>query len=336
MGLETKLFEGEVDDSFICKLCQKVFLNPVSCSCKHMFCNNCMMKRLQYEKLKHCPICKTKFTGKLAQPSNEFKLQLLQLRINCSNKCGKSVLLGELPDHVSEMCPHTPITCPNYGKGCRKTIRRCDIKHHLKECDFREVVCEACGHTTIFRDLFTHQSRTKCLEKKLKQQIIREFRNTTREVRRHKSLLTKQHVKRDILLRRQELEHSRNLQSSRLSTSRKFGSLESLANSNGNIGTGVFLTENVLQKYYKPANGHSGSSVISDTTSLGSRAPLPSRAGHNVFECIRCKKLFKPQNNHENACSWHQGPIVKVFGGTCYGCGKVDYSPGCITGYHQA
>lgn len=21
---------------------------------------------------------------------------------------------------------------------------------------------------------------------------------------------------------------------------------------------------------------------------------------------------------------------------TCYGCGKVDYSPGCITGYHQA
>nr|XP_034312884.1 uncharacterized protein LOC105317372 [Crassostrea gigas] len=195
------------------------------------------MKRLQYEKLKHCPICKTKFTGKLAQPSNEFKLQLLQLRINCSNKCGKSVLLGELPDH-----------------------------------------------------------------------------NTTREVRRHKSLLTKQHVKRDILLRRQELEHSRNLQSSRLSTSRKFGSLESLANSNGNISTGVFLTENVLQKYYKPANGHSGSSVISDTTSLGSRAPLPSRAGHNVFECIRCKKLFKPQNNHENACSWHQGPIVKVFG----------------------
>lgn len=336
MGLETKLFEGEVDDSFICKLCQKVFLNPVSCSCKHMFCNNCMMKRLQYEKLKHCPLCKTKFTGKLAQPSNEFKLQLLQLRINCSNKCGKSVLLGELPDHVSEMCPHTPITCPNYGKGCRKKIRRCDIKHHLKECDFREVVCEACGHTTIFRDLFTHQSRTKCLEKKLKQQIIREFRNTTREVRRHKSLLTKQHVKRDILLRRQELEHSRNLQSSRLSTSRKFGSLESLANSNSNTSTGVFLTENVLQKYYKPANGHSGSSVISDTTSLGSRAPLPSRAGHNVFECIRCKKLFKPQNNHENACSWHQGPIVKVFGGTCYGCGKVDYSPGCITGYHQA
>uniref|UniRef100_A0A8W8K008 TRAF-type domain-containing protein n=1 Tax=Magallana gigas TaxID=29159 RepID=A0A8W8K008_MAGGI len=232
------------------------------------------MKRLQYEKLKHCPICKTKFTGKLAQPSNEFKLQLLQLRINCSNKCGKSVLLGELPDHVSEMCPHTPIKCPNYGKGCRKTIRRCDIKHHLKECDFRE--------------------------------------NTTREVRRHKSLLTKQHVKRDILLRRQELEHSRNLQSSRLSTSRKFGSLESLANSNGNISTGVFLTENVLQKYYKPANGHSGSSVISDTTSLGSRAPLPSRAGHNVFECIRCKKLFKPQNNHENACSWHQG-IVLIF-----------------------
>ncbi|XP_062569089.1 TNF receptor-associated factor 5-like [Saccostrea cucullata] len=311
MGLETKLFEGDVDESFICKLCHKVFLNPVSSSCKHLFCNNCIQKRFQYETLKHCPICKTKFTDKLTQPSNEFKLKLLQLRIMCSNKCGKVVLLGELPDHVSDMCPHTPVTCPFYGKGCRKKIRRCDIKRHLKECDFREVVCEACGYTTIFRDLFTHQSRTKCLEKKLKQQIIREFRHTNREVRRHKSLLNRQHVKRDILLRQKELEHSRNLQSSRLSSSRRFGSLESLANSN--TSTSVFLTENVLQKCFKGGQGQSGSSLVSDSTSVGSRAPLPSRSGHNVFECMRCKKLFKPQYNHEGACRWHQGPVSIFF-----------------------
>jgi hypothetical protein len=112
-------------------------------------------------------------------------------------------------------------------------------------------------------------------------------------------------VRRDILLRRQELEHSRNLQSSRLSASKRFGSLESLTNSNAS--TSVFLTENAQQKYWKGSQGHSGSSVVSESTSVGSRPPLPSRSGHNVFECIRCRKLFKPQNNHENACTWHQG-----------------------------
>lgn len=55
-------------------------------------------------------------------------------------------------------------------------IRRQEAEEHAEECDWRPVVCEACGHRTVRRDLCTHQSRKKCLEKKLRHQVSRAMR----------------------------------------------------------------------------------------------------------------------------------------------------------------
>ncbi|KAK3089919.1 hypothetical protein FSP39_007644 [Pinctada imbricata] len=305
MGLEPGLFEGELDRDFLCCVCHKVFLNPVSAGCQHLFCQSCMGKRRMNERTQCCPICKTKFTKTLSPPSTEFKLNLLQLRIRCSNKCGLVLNLGDFPEHLDEDCPFTPVLCPNKAKGCKKRIRRCDIKRHVEQCDYRDVVCEACGHSTVYYDLFTHQSRTHCLEKKLKQQIIRELRTTNGEVRRHKSLISKQHIKRDIELKRQEIEHARFLQKSRLSTMRRYSSLENLPTG------GVFITENIDDNP-KSREENSRNSSRTDNTLASSRVPNPSRSGHNVFECQRCKRLFKPESNHKDACRWHTGVSARL------------------------
>lgn len=316
MGLDPRQFVDPVDDKYVCKLCHKVFLDPVANHCGHIFCSSCVKKRLGGDMAKRCPDCSAQLIKKMSPPSMDFRLELLTLQIRCHNKCGKTFPLSSLPDHMGDECPNTAMTCPNISKGCKKKIRRCDIKKHVEECDFRDVECEACGFVTIYCNLFTHQSRVRCLEKKLKQQIIREQRNHANDVKRHRAHLTKQNIRREVEDRRVVLEHTRYLKNGK---NKMHGSLESLTN---NKTSDVFLTEVVNNQ----PNGDEGTSP----------PPHPSRTGHAVFSCIRCKKLYNAMSNNEKACRWHAGPIMDVFGGTCFACGRVDYQPGCMSGHHHS
>ncbi|OWF51811.1 TNF receptor-associated factor 5 [Mizuhopecten yessoensis] len=287
MGLDPRQFVDAVDEKYICKLCHKVFLDPVENVCGHIFCSSCIKKRLKGDMAKRCPVCSAPLTTKTAQPSMDFRLELLNLQIRCHNKCGKTFPLANLPDHMGDECPNTAVPCPNISKGCKKKIRRCDIKKHVEECDFREVECEACGFVTVYCNLFTHQSRVRCLEKKLKQQVIREQRNQANDIKRHRSQLTKLNVRRDVEDRKAFLEHARHLKSGK---HKRHGSIENLSD---NQTRDVFLTELVNNQ----AQSDDGSSP----------PPHPSRTGHAVFSCVRCKKLYNAMSNNEKACRWHAG-----------------------------
>nr|XP_026691233.1 uncharacterized protein LOC100187223 isoform X1 [Ciona intestinalis] len=50
--------------------------------------------------------------------------------------------------------------------------------------------------------------------------------------------------------------------------------------------------------------------------------------------CHRCKKTYKESKNTAEACRFHLGPIIGVFGGMCQSCGRLDYTKGCVSGYH--
>lgn len=325
MGLELRLFDGEVDDHFICKLCNKVFLDPVTNQCSHSFCSSCIKKRLASDKARICPICSGRLTNEFQQPSIEFKLKLLSLTIRCSHKCGATLQIADLPDHVAEECPNTPLECPN--KGCQKKVRRCDMTRHMDECDYRQVVCEACDHVTVFCELFTHQSRVKCLERKLKQQVIRELRNANLEVSKHRNNVNKQHIRLEAQQRKLILDHARNLAGKppALVHSPRPNNSTSPNRITSNETTPVFITEDKMNGMERHGD--------EDT---GSPAPPSSRVGHALFPCKRCKKLFNPDSNRKSSCKWHAGPMIEVFGGTCFACGRVDYQPGCVAGFHQA
>ncbi|XP_039660587.1 nuclear factor 7, brain-like [Perca fluviatilis] len=48
-------------ESFLnCHVCSETFSDPVSLSCSHSFCSNCLQKFWEQAKNKNCPICKTK------------------------------------------------------------------------------------------------------------------------------------------------------------------------------------------------------------------------------------------------------------------------------------
>ena len=56
------VLDKNVDESdFICSLCSEIFINPVTTSCKHDFCKQCL-KTVGSCWDKHCPTCNKNLT----------------------------------------------------------------------------------------------------------------------------------------------------------------------------------------------------------------------------------------------------------------------------------
>ena len=291
MGLDVNLFEDDVADEFICKICNKVLLNPLVAGCSHVFCEPCLLRRIESKGTRaQCPVCTSALDPDTFLTSSiDFKLRLLNLKIRCSNKCGETFSLGDLPDH-SEICPNAPVFCEFRKRGCQKTVRRSDLKKHLDECDFRSVECEACGYVTVYRDLFTHQSRVRCLEKKLKQQIIRERRVSSQQIQKHRDKMFHEKVRLEQHQRKRLLEHSKNLSNAARSHSK-------LDIHSPRLGT-VFITECPLTRVDLPDPR--------DERHMG-RTPHSSRSGFVLQTCAQCTKFFRADTNHKTSCRWHAG-----------------------------
>lgn len=341
MGLDVDLFEESVGDEFLCKLCRKVLLNPIVAGCAHVFCEPCLLRRIKSKTGKaQCPTCTSVLDPDAFLTSSiEFKLRLLNLKVRCSHNCGESFALGDLPDH-DEVCPYTPVQCKFRNKGCKKTVRRSDLQKHLDECECRTVQCEACGYVTIYRELFTHQSRVRCLEKKLKQQIIRERRVSSQQIQKHRDKMFHEKVRLEQEQRKRMLEHAKQLNNkptplyhskSRFSLHRSDISLNrsdlNLNLNDSQHNGSVFVTESPLADNELPDPN--------DDRHMG-RTPHSSRSGFVLQSCGQCGKFFRANTNHHHSCRWHAGPMIEVFGGTCCACGRLDYQPGCVTGFHRA
>lgn len=245
MGLDRELFPGDVEKEFICRLCSQVLLNPVTAGCEHIFCQSCVVRTMKSLVTKHaCPTCNASISLNMTDTNVEFKLKLLNLVMQCTHKCGANFILAELPDHM-EICPNAPVECT--FKGCKRTIKRCDKRKHQDECDFRPVECEACGHQTIYIELFTHQSRVRCLEKKLKQQIIRERKAASREINRHREKLFRDNVRLDQHQRKQLVTHSKTLITRK--SSRRMSREDGDSEFDYPAGDVVFVTENRIPEH---------------------------------------------------------------------------------------
>lgn len=287
MGLDVTLFAAGVDSDLVCSICENVLLEPVQTACSHMFCRICLEEAFLHAKLEFCPVCNKTMDYVVKQPSAEFKIRLLALMIRCSNGCGTVCKLEELPDHVSEICPNTPVVCNNKSRGCKKAVRRCDVARHANECDFKEIACEACGHQTILRDIYSHQRRVGCLEKKLKQQLIRELRKTKKETMLHKQEIQKVRMKVEIE-QRKALDRARSL--------------------HDDNGTWASNCDDMSIAIISDDDKHCGRNFGARRgAAIVNRVPNPPRTGQNVFSCRRCDRIFKPEANYVTSCRWHAG-----------------------------
>ncbi|KAK6170071.1 hypothetical protein SNE40_018551 [Patella caerulea] len=284
MGLEVDLFEEKVPSDLVCGICENVFLDPVANACPHVFCRACIKKRLSRHSTRSCPICKTQLISKSHQPSVDLKRRLLNLVINCSHDCGGRFPLAEFPEHITYDCPNIPTTCPNRAKGCREKVPRCAVEWHLEECEYRLVDCDACSAQVVYRELLVHQKRNRCLEKRLKQHLTQEFRRVNLDVIKHRRQVDRDTLRLEVDQRKRFLDHFRSKQwkqPNRRSPPR------TAATTRSEPSRAFFLTETASCETRPQTTGLTQDGVI--------------------YNCTKCSKPFRPDNNHNMSCCWHPG-----------------------------
>ncbi|XP_019644374.1 PREDICTED: RING finger protein 151-like [Branchiostoma belcheri] len=336
MGVELTSVVGDVDESLICPLCNMVLLDPVMAHCQHVFCQDCVSRKRLTSAV--CPVCSTPFIERFVPAPRELQSALQALEMRCNLGCGGTCTIGGLAEHMEE-CPLLFLDCPYKSRGCKDILQRRDMAAHLEDCNFRYVDCEACGHRTLFCDLFTHQKAKKCMEQKLKREVVDSVRRSRGQVRCHRKELTE-----DIHYRDQQ---QRRWLKSRLSWSRPGRGIERsmsqpavMTLSDWNSGQ-VFLTA-VPQT--APSGARPDTHLArsdSDLTTMTSPDDRPQTDmvitnSAPVIKCRRCNRRYREAKNHSTACCWHQGPVVELFGGTCQTCGRLDTQEGCLLGYHIA
>lgn len=135
MGYDIKRFrESDVNEEFICPICQDVLEDPVLVeNCEHLFCRQCINKWLQTSKTKLCPIDRIEINeSTLRPPQRSFRNLITSLLISCDfqiNGCEEWVKIEELSTHAMN-CVFNPVVmnqeieCPS---GCGATVKRCGL-----------------------------------------------------------------------------------------------------------------------------------------------------------------------------------------------------------------
>ena len=272
MGLNVKHFEGaNIDPKFICSHCHGVFVDPVSCKCKHILCWVCF-KRRKKRRL-NCLVCSEELAVSSEALESGWLKELGELKVICTKGCKKVVCFELLKQHFDTECDFALISCTN--KGCTRKVRRTDLAEHLTKCDFRLVSC-CCGVQICFSDLRQHQLAQKCVVKQNLQMIVRKRREMEQAIREHRLSMQKQCFE-------EECEQRRLIKSKQMSV---------------RATTALSVrSEPTLSTVAK------GEGVARSSSSHSAPGPLQRTA----ISCRQCGKLYSKSTNHKNACTWHFG-----------------------------
>ncbi|CAD5123802.1 DgyrCDS12113 [Dimorphilus gyrociliatus] len=175
------------------------------------------------------------------------------------------------------------VECPNKNSGCKVKLKTKDVEYHEENCDFSTIECEGCHKELKRKDLRQHEKIKRCVESKLKRELIKATKGFNDENKQHILKIKMDSAKR---------------------------------------------TGRQLRQYHNRLHEKIGFSP---------RVPSATRRSPQFFFstiCKRCNRSFNDTTNHSSACTWHEGPILPVFG-TCQACGRLDYQIGCIAGEHS-
>ncbi len=143
-----------VDDTLVCPVCKTPFYSPVTTSCGHTFCADCINRALETQAT--CPI------DRLPIDKNQdcyrlpliVKDQLDRLKVRCPNKgCNHECSREHLEGHCERRCDFTPVRCPE--PTCSKLVARRDATPE-KGCLHEDTACQFCHKIMPFVDLDAH------------------------------------------------------------------------------------------------------------------------------------------------------------------------------------
>ena len=132
-----------------CPVCLELLKEPVSTSCGHLFCQNCIKR----QPIATCPTCRKRFT---TTPDRGIVRIVKAFKVKCPNSvegCEWQGDLGDAEEHLEKKCQHQKVECPN---GCGEKMKRKTVQHHTQgDCTHRPYKCPHCDHKGVYKDVTT-------------------------------------------------------------------------------------------------------------------------------------------------------------------------------------
>ena len=128
--------------NFISPCSLSIMLRPVTLSCGHSGCQDCLAKLSAMATHPRCPLCKKNIDSDL---NINFSLHAItsHFEVYCTNDgCQWKGNFGCSEEH-SNRCAKLKLQCEN--NGCHQFLRRGEMVSHLLECPKKQTSCSHCG-----------------------------------------------------------------------------------------------------------------------------------------------------------------------------------------------
>ena len=131
-----------------CAICLELVSQPVSTSCEHLFCENCI------KSLHTCPTCRKRISGTTPDVGSAKVLKAFKVKCpNTEQGCEWEGHLGDAEEHLEKKCQQQTVKCPN---GCGEKKKRELLQNHTEhDCPSRRYTCPHCYHVGVYRDVTT-------------------------------------------------------------------------------------------------------------------------------------------------------------------------------------
>ncbi|XP_003460064.1 E3 ubiquitin-protein ligase TRIM39-like [Oreochromis niloticus] len=123
------------EDQFLCSICLDVFTDPVTTSCGHNFCKNCISQHWDMNVMYQCPMCKETFCTRPQLRVNTFISEMVaQFRREAQQKASSSsseqqaAKPGEVP---CDVCTGTRLTAVKSCLVCLTSYCQTHLEPHL-------------------------------------------------------------------------------------------------------------------------------------------------------------------------------------------------------------
>ncbi|UJR23894.1 hypothetical protein I4U23_026866 [Adineta vaga] len=121
--------ESAIDENYKCSICIKPFQYPVTTSCDHTYCQQCIQQWLN-QNHSFCPTCRQKLSSNDLTPiTTRLVLNMLdKLLVKCP-QCGTNEIeRGNLNDHIKKICSKSILLCT-----------RDEFNKHLSICNYEQL-----------------------------------------------------------------------------------------------------------------------------------------------------------------------------------------------------
>jgi len=163
-GVQGNGLDAYLNRILLCPLCRKTLVEPVTDTCGHTFCSDCIVRARQFGNF--CPLSGLEYETKKDFRLNLALNSLLNNEIPCESEflgCNWHGTRKEMGQHMKSDCLFSYFECPN--PNCSKVFTKENLQAHLAECPYNAIACQKCGWNGAFYQKIQHDA--SCEEKEI-------------------------------------------------------------------------------------------------------------------------------------------------------------------------